>query len=80
MMPARYEVRVNGLLSERARSAFCSMDVRPVPLQTIVVGELAGQFGLSELLALCRAMGLEVVSLQRLPADVPTGPGASRPG
>jgi len=71
MMPARYEVRVNGLLSERARSAFCSMDV---------VGELAGQFGLSELLALCRAMGLEVVSLQRLPADVPTGPGATHTG
>jgi hypothetical protein len=67
MVSARYEVRVKGLLSERARGAFCTMDVRPVPPQTIMFGELADQSDLCELLALCSAMGLEVVSLQRLP-------------
>jgi hypothetical protein len=67
MVPARYEVRVNGCLSERARGAFGRMDVRPVPSQTIMFGELADQTDLCDLLALCSAMGLEVVSLQRLP-------------
>lgn len=80
MAGVRYEVRVSGVLSERARSAFCSMDVTPVPLQTIVVGELAEQSGLGELLALCRAMGLEVVSLQRMPPDAPPEPRAGHPG
>ena len=67
MTSARYEVRVNGQLSERARSAFHAMDVTSVPAQTIVFGELADQSDLRDLLALCSAMGLEVVSLQRLP-------------
>jgi hypothetical protein len=64
---ARYEVRVNGRLSERARGAFCTMAVRPVPAQTIMFGELSEPAELRDLLALCNAMGLQVVSLQRLP-------------
>jgi hypothetical protein len=67
MATARYEVRVNGRLSERAQGAFCTMGVRPVPPQTIMFGDLGGQSDLCDLLALCSAMGLEVVSLQRLP-------------
>ena len=70
MAYARYEVRVNGRLSERARGAFCALNVRSVPQQTIVFGELTDQSDLADLLALCSAMGLEVVSLRRLPADV----------
>lgn len=69
MATARYEVRVNGRLSERARGAFDTMAVRTVPRQTIMFGELGGQSDLCDLLALCSAMGLEVVSVQRLPAD-----------
>jgi hypothetical protein len=68
MAHARYEVRVNGRLSERARGAFCTLSVLSVPRQTIVFGELTDQSGLGELLALCNAMGLEVVSLRRLPS------------
>jgi hypothetical protein len=64
---ARYEVRVNGRLSERARSAFRTMDVQDLPPQTIVFGDLDDESELRELLALCSAMGLEVVSLHRLP-------------
>jgi hypothetical protein len=74
MARARYEVRVNGRLSERARGAFCALSVRSVPQQTIVFGELTDQSGLGELLALCSAMGLEVVSLRRLPSDVMVRP------
>ena len=80
MEPARYEVRVNGRLSERACGAFGAMDVKSVPPQTIIFGELAEQSGLGDLLALCRAMYLEVVSLRRLPAEAPTRPGAGCPG
>jgi hypothetical protein len=42
MAPARYEVRVNGALSERARGAFSALDVRSVPPQTIVVRRTGG--------------------------------------
>lgn len=66
-MHIRYEVRVSGRLSERARNAFGGMEVKCVPPQTIMFGELAEQSDLRELLALCGAMGLEVVSLRRLP-------------
>jgi hypothetical protein len=67
MVHARYEVRVSGQLSERARSAFYAMDVQLVPQQTIMFGELTAQSDLCDLLALCSSMGLEVVSLRRLP-------------
>jgi hypothetical protein len=72
---ARYEVRMNGRLSERARSAFPAMHVTSVPAQTIVFGELAEPSDLADLLALCSAMGLEVVSLRRLPGEAATRPG-----
>ena len=74
MAHARYEVRVNGRLSERARGAFCALNVRSVPQQTIVFGELTDQSDLADLLALCSAMGLEVVSLRRLPTEVTVRP------
>ena len=69
MGSARYEVRVNGRLSERARSAFSTLDVTSVPSQTIVFGELAEVSDLGGLLALCSSLGLEVVSLRRLPGE-----------
>jgi hypothetical protein len=77
MVCARYEVRVKGTLSERARGAFNAMDVLSVPPQTIVFGELADQSDLRNLLALCSTMGLEVVSVRRLSAEDPAGPAAS---
>ena len=75
MASTRYEVRVNGRLSERACRAFCAMDVTLVPAQTIVFGNLPEASDLADLLALCRAMGLEVVSVRRLPSGVATAPG-----
>jgi hypothetical protein len=67
MTPARYEIRVNGRLSQRARSAFWTMKIENLPPQTVLLGEMDDQSDLCDLLALCSAMGLEVVSLQRLP-------------
>ena len=75
MVHARYQVRINGRLSERARGAFPGMDITSVPTQTIVFGELDESSGLGDLLALCGALGLEVVSLRRLPGETATRPG-----
>jgi hypothetical protein len=74
MTPTRYEVRVNGRLSERARGAFCAMDVTLVPAQTIVFGSLPEVTDLADLLALCSAMGLEIVSVRRLPSEPAVAP------
>ena len=75
MVYARYEVRVNGSLSERARSAFPAMNVTSIPTQTIVFGELAEPSDLRDLLARCNAMGIEVLSLRRLPGEAATPEG-----
>jgi hypothetical protein len=72
VVPARYEVRINARLSDRARGAFSAMHVTPVPAQTLLVGELALPSDLSDLLARCMAMGLEVVSLRQLPGNSAT--------
>jgi hypothetical protein len=70
----RYEVRVNGSLSERARGAFPAMNVTSIPMQTIVFGELAEPSDLGDLLARCNAMGIEVLSLRQLPGDTADRP------
>jgi hypothetical protein len=69
MAGVRYEVRVTGRMSERARDAFSDMKVDPVPPESIIYAEVADEAHLRELLASCGALGLEVVSLQQLPAD-----------
>lgn len=66
---ARYEVCVNGSLSERAKGAFCPLDARAAQPQTILVGEFPEQSDLHAVLAQCSDMGLVVLSLRRLPAD-----------
>ena len=43
-------------------------------------GELAAPSDLADLLALCMAMGLEVVSLRQLPGEAVTRPGPPAPG
>jgi hypothetical protein len=69
MGAAQYELRVNGILSDRGRGAFHHLGVATIPAQTIVFGQMNEPCDLQELLALCSAMGLEVVSLRRLPGD-----------
>ncbi|WP_181782507.1 hypothetical protein [Pseudonocardia pini] len=64
MVAARYEIRIDGTVSEGVRGAFETLEVTSVPQQTIV----SGVTELQDLLALCLEMGLEVVSVRRLPA------------
>ena len=67
MAGVRYEFRITGHLSERARNAFFGMEIHPAPPETIIYGPIADEEQLSELLALCRSLGLDLVSFQRLP-------------
>ena len=68
MAGVRYEFRVNGLMSDRARDAFSDMIVQPVPPESIIYADVVDEAHLRDLLALCGALGLELVSLQQLPA------------
>jgi hypothetical protein len=62
-----YEFRIVGRLSERARGAFDGMEVREVPAETVISGELAAEGGVQEVLSLIQALGLHVVSVRRTP-------------
>jgi hypothetical protein len=68
MAGVRYEFRVSGLMSDRARDAFSDMIVQPVPPESIIYADVVDEAHLRDLLALCGALGLELVSLQQLPA------------
>ena len=68
MAGVRYEFRVSGQLSDRARDAFSDMIVQPVPAESIIYAHVVDEAHLRELLGLCSALGLELVSLQQLPA------------
>jgi hypothetical protein len=61
----RYEFRVVGRLSDRAQGAFPGMEVREVPAETVISGEVAEDGGVQEVLSLIQALGLEVVSVRR---------------
>jgi hypothetical protein len=69
----RYEFRIVGRLSDRAQGAFAGMDVREVPAETVICGEVAEDGGVQEVLSLIQSLGLEVVSVRRAsgtrPAD-----------
>jgi hypothetical protein len=62
---SRYAFRVSGRLSERVREAFATMDVVEVPAETVISGALEGE-QVHEVLALIQALGLHVVSVQRV--------------
>ena len=65
MPEQRYEFRVSGRLSERARDAFVGMEVFEVPAETVISCDIADDSGVQEVLALIQSMGLQVVSLRR---------------
>ena len=82
MAGVRYEFRVSGLMSDRARDAFSDMIVQPVPPESIIYADVVDEAHLRDLLALCGALGLELVSLQQLPGagGSVTHAGADDPG
>jgi hypothetical protein len=66
MPDRRYEVRVTGRLSERARDAFAGMDVAEVTAETVISGLVHQDDQLHELLEMVQSLGLHVVSVQQV--------------
>jgi hypothetical protein len=64
-MPGRYEFRVAGHVSERVRDAFAKMEIAEVPAETVIVGAVEAD-EVHEVLGLIQALGLHVVSVQRV--------------
>lgn len=65
--PARYEVRVDGLLHERWADWFEGLEVRHEAGETVISGTLRDQPALHGLLERLRDLGLTVTALRRLP-------------
>ncbi len=74
----RYEVRVAGRLSSRARDAFVGMGVTAAPPETVIAGTLDDDEDLHRLLALIQSLGLSVVSVEQVAADAPPQAADSR--
>jgi hypothetical protein len=66
MPDRRYEVRVTGRLSQRARDAFAGMDVEEVTAETVISGLVHHDEQLHELLSVLQSLGLHVVSVQQV--------------
>jgi hypothetical protein len=78
IMPSRrYEVRVAGRLSDRARNAFIGMDVNAVPAETVIADTVEDDDGLHRLLALIQSLGLHVLAVDQV-APRPRPPPLSR--
>jgi hypothetical protein len=43
------------------------MEITEIPSETVICGEIAGDGGVQDVLALIQSLGLQVVSVQRVP-------------
>ncbi len=66
--PARYEIRVEGVLDERWADWFGGLGVSSEGTQTIIFGLLPDQPALHGVLARIRDLGLCLISVHRLDA------------
>src|SRR3954462_7594038 len=79
MPDRRYEVRVTGLLSQRARDAFAGMDDADVTAETVISGLVHRDDQLHELLAMVQSLGLHVLSVEQVAPRRGAVPGTSHP-
>ena len=66
--PARYEIRVDGILDDRWADWFGALQVRRDGTQTVIAGRLPDQAALHGLLARVRDLGLSLISVHQLDA------------
>jgi hypothetical protein len=64
--PARYELRVQGVLEPRWSAWFEGLQVTSDGRETIIAGPVTDQAALHGLLAKVRDLGLELLSVRRL--------------
>jgi hypothetical protein len=65
-VPARYKIRVRGILSETLLGAFPGLHAQARGSQTVLVGPLPDQAALHGVLAWIEALGLELLEVRRL--------------
>ncbi|MFC5142999.1 hypothetical protein ACFPK1_32585 [Actinomycetospora rhizophila] len=65
-MSGRFEIRVSGRLSDRARAAFPDMAVVEVPAETVLSGVSRDDDEVHGILDRIQALGLELVSLRQV--------------
>ncbi|MCX4403171.1 hypothetical protein ACFV8Z_36090 [Streptomyces sp. NPDC059837] len=63
----RYEIRVDGHMSETLTKAFPEMDHVVMSGQTVLFGPVVDEAQLYGLLARCQSLGLHIVEMRRLP-------------
>jgi hypothetical protein len=69
--PARYEIRLDGVLGARWSDWFGGLKVETEADETILSGTLSDQTALHGLLDKARDLGLSVTSVRRLPPEGP---------
>ncbi|GAA1006014.1 hypothetical protein STXM2123_1953 [Streptomyces sp. F-3] len=63
----RYEIRVDGQMSETLAKAFPELDHVVMSGQTVLFGPVVDEAHLYGLLARCRSLGLRVLEMRRVP-------------
>ncbi|MET8244485.1 hypothetical protein ABZV31_08715 [Streptomyces sp. NPDC005202] len=63
----RYEIRVDGYMSETLTKVFPELDHVVISGQTVLFGPVVDDAHLYGLLARCQSLGLRVVEMRRLP-------------
>ncbi|WP_344050053.1 hypothetical protein [Streptomyces thermoalcalitolerans] len=63
----RYEIRVDGHMSETLAKAFPELDHVVMSGQTVLFGSVVDEAHLYGLLARCRSLGLRVLEMRRVP-------------
>jgi hypothetical protein len=63
----RYQFRVDGRLTEEARSAFVDMRITEAPPETIIDGEVLDESHLHGIIIQLQALGITVVSVLPVP-------------
>ncbi|MCX5599133.1 MULTISPECIES: hypothetical protein [Streptomyces] len=63
----RYEIRVDGHMSETLTSAFPELDHVMMSGHTVLYGSVIDEAHLYGLLARCRSLGLRVLEMRQLP-------------
>jgi hypothetical protein len=72
--PARYQIRVDGVLDDRWADWFDGLQVTSDGTQTVILGLLADQAALHGVLAKIRDLGLCLISVRQLgPGEAPDG-------
>lgn len=68
-MAGRFEVHVQGRLSERVRAVFDDLTVTEIPAETVLTGWSDDEDEVHAVLDRIQALGLHLVSLQQSPGD-----------